>query len=84
MNYEYLGSRKTPSATRNFRLFVEDLVQRIPSAYVTPATRAFLEHGPPRHYEFDSTDQLRRYTVFHLLIRLRAENQTAERSEPTN
>jgi type II secretory ATPase GspE/PulE/Tfp pilus assembly ATPase PilB-like protein len=83
MNYEYLGAAMTSSATRNFRLFVEDLVRRIPSAYVTPATRTFLEHGPTRHYEFDSTDQLRGYTVFHLLIRLRAENQTAERREPT-
>jgi hypothetical protein len=74
MNYEYLGSRATPSATHNFRLFVEDLIGRAREAYITPSTRAFLEHAPTRHYEFDSTDQLRHYTVFHLLIRLRAKD----------
>jgi len=83
MNYEYLGSRKTASATHNFRLFVEDLVRRTASAYVTPSARAFLEHGPTRHYEFDSVDQLRQYTVFHLLIRLRTQTQAAERLDPT-
>lgn len=73
MNYEYLGARKTDSATHNFRLFVEDLLAKSPTAYVTPATRAFVGHGRQRHYEFESTDELRQYTLFHLLLRLRME-----------
>ncbi len=81
MNYEYLGARKTASSTRNFRVFIGDVLAKAPAAYVTPATRAFVEHGPLRHYEFDSPDQLRQYTVFHLLIRLRAKQQTADHSE---
>jgi hypothetical protein len=83
MNYEYLGDRKTASSTRNFRVFIGDVLEKAPTAYVTPATRAFVEHGPPRHYEFDSSDQLRRYTVFHLLIRRRA-NKPACDSENKN
>ena len=75
MNYEYLAERKTDSATHNFRCFVEDLVKNAVSAYITPSTRAFLGLAPTRHYEFDSADDLRRYTVFHLLIRRRAEKQ---------
>jgi type II secretory ATPase GspE/PulE/Tfp pilus assembly ATPase PilB-like protein len=77
MNYEYLGSRKTDSATHNFRLFVEDMLSKAPQAYITPATRAFVGHGPQRHYEFVSTDELREYTLFHLLLRLRAEATTS-------
>jgi hypothetical protein len=73
MNYEYLGSRKTDSATHNFGQFVEDLLAKAPAAYVTPAARAFVEHGPQSQYEFDLTDQLRQYTLFHLLLRLRAQ-----------
>ncbi|MBS0262219.1 MAG: hypothetical protein JSS02_09740 [Planctomycetes bacterium] len=68
MNYEYLGDCKTESATANFMLFLNDLMRHAPYAYVTPSTRAFLVHGPERLFHFDSTDQLRRYTQFHLLI----------------
>lgn len=69
LNYEYLGDRKTDSATVNFHAFLRDLLQHAPHAYVTPSTRAFLEHGAERQYHFDSADQLRRYTQFHLMIR---------------
>jgi hypothetical protein len=69
MNYEYLGERKTDSATVNFRLFLHDLLEHAPHAGVTPSTRAFLEHGAERQYRFDSTDQLRLYTQFHLYLR---------------
>jgi len=76
MNYEYLGERKTGSATHNFRCFVEDLVKHALGAYITPSTRAFIGLAPTKHYEFDSSDDLRRYAVFHLLVRRRAEQQS--------
>ncbi|MBI3863255.1 MAG: hypothetical protein HY290_15295 [Planctomycetia bacterium] len=74
MNYEYLGERKSDSATVNFQSFLDDLLRHAPDAYVTPSTRAFLAHGhgPERAFHFDSADQLRRYTQFHLMIRRHA------------
>jgi hypothetical protein len=68
MNYEYLGERKTDSASRNFALFVEDLSQHAPQAYLTPATRAFLQHGHQRQFEFQSPGALRDETILHLLL----------------
>ena len=79
LNYEYLGDRKTDSATRNFRLFLEDLAEHGKDAYRTPATRAYLDHSSVRHYQFDSSNELRRYTEFHLMLRMRLkQQQTAE------
>jgi hypothetical protein len=72
MNYEYLGDRKSDSATANFRIFVDDLIAHAPQAYLTPATRMWLESGSVEDYSFDSTDALERYTVLHLLIHRRA------------
>jgi hypothetical protein len=68
MNYEYLDERKTDSATRNFTLFVEDLSQYAPQAYLTPASRAFLRHDHQRHFEFPSVRELRDETTLHLLL----------------
>ncbi len=76
MNYEYLGQRKTDSATHNFRCLVEDVLKNAPGAYVTPSTRAFIGLAPAKHYEFESAEDLKRYAAFHLLIRRRAEKQT--------
>jgi hypothetical protein len=72
MNYEYLGDRKTDSATSNFRLFLDDLVARAREAYVTPATRAFLTHGSVADYSFTTVEDLQRATHLHLLIHRRA------------
>jgi hypothetical protein len=71
MNYEWLGERMTDSATANFRLFLESLVRHAPHAYLTPATRAYLEHRPEGLYHFDTAEQLQHATQFHLLNRLR-------------
>ncbi len=68
LNYEYLGTSKTASATQNFRLFVNDLAQRARQVYLTPATRAFLRHDLQRHFEFHSVDELRDDTAFHILV----------------
>lgn len=72
MNYEYLGGRKTDSATVNFRLFLDDLIRQVPHAYVTPSTRAFLGHGAERLYHFDTAEHLQRYTQYHYLAHRRA------------
>lgn len=71
MNYEYLRDRKIDSATANFRIFVDDIVARARRAYLTPATRAFLEHGSVADYSFANADGLQRYTILHLLIHRR-------------
>lgn len=81
MNYEYLGDRKTDSATVNFRSFLDDLLQNTPHAYVTPSTRAYLGHRAERMYHFDSTGHLLRYAQFHLLVRRRAAAGVAVRPE---
>lgn len=77
MNYEYLGERKTDSATVNFHLFLEDLLRKVPHAYVTPSTRAFLTHGAERLYHFDTAEHLQRYAQYHYLAHLRASRAVA-------
>jgi hypothetical protein len=76
MNYEYLGDRKQPSASLNFRLLIDDLIARAKRMYLAPPARAFTGHGLFLHYAFDSEQDLRENTLFHLLIRRRmqAEN----------
>jgi len=69
MNYEYLGSRKVDSATSNFQLLVGDILGMSEACYQTPATRAFVSHGPLKHFAFDSSDELQHYTLFHFLMR---------------
>jgi hypothetical protein len=80
MNYECLGYSKTDSATANFQLFLRDLLQHAPGAYVTPSTRAFLDHGPDREFQFDSTDHLQRYAQLHLMIHRHASSGRGEQS----
>lgn len=68
MNYEYLGNRKSTSSNVNFARLISDLTERAESAWVTPSTRAFLDRGPVRHYEFRSRDDFRGYTEFQTLL----------------
>lgn len=68
MNYEYLGKRMADSAVANFRLFLADLVQRARSAYLTPATHAFLRHAHLEQYRFDDSAALKRETLRHVLL----------------
>jgi hypothetical protein len=72
MNYEYLGDRKTDSATSNFRLLLDDIITRARHAYLTPATRAFLTHGSVSEYSFRTVEDLQHATHLHLLIHRRA------------
>ena len=72
MNYEYLGQRKTFSATANFRLFLDDVIAHARAAYLTPSTRDYIEHGSVTDYSFDSPDELKRDAILHLLIHRRS------------
>ena len=72
MNYEYLGKRKTFSATANFRLFLDDVIAGARRAYLTPSTRDYLERGSVTDYSFASPDALKHDAILHLLIRRRA------------
>jgi hypothetical protein len=68
MNYEYLGSRETDSATTNFRTFVDDLVRFAPQAIRTPSTEAYLTgHDSPR-YRFNSSEDLTHYVVWQIML----------------
>jgi hypothetical protein len=69
MNYEYLGARKTDSATANFRIFVDDLVQRAPAAGLTRSTRAWLDHGAVDSWSFESAADLARDALLQYLLR---------------
>jgi hypothetical protein len=68
MNYEYLGERLSTSSSANFKLLVRDLVSHADKAWITPSTRAFLDRGPMRHYEFRSRDDFCHYTEFQALL----------------
>jgi hypothetical protein len=72
MNYEYLGKRKTFSATANFRLFLDDVIARARPADLTPSTRDYLVHGSVTDYSNGSPDDLKHDAILHLLIRQRA------------
>jgi hypothetical protein len=74
LNYEYLGDRKTESATLNFQTFLQDLLQHALQAFVTHSTRAFLNHEPVETYQFETADQLRRSAQFFLLIHRHPRN----------
>ncbi|MBX6314359.1 MAG: hypothetical protein IRY99_15820 [Isosphaeraceae bacterium] len=67
MSYAYLGDRLRPSAAENFPIFVADLCTQADQAYITPATRAFLDGGDPDDYEFASTQDLLDYSTHRLL-----------------
>jgi len=68
MNYEYLKDRKSTSATANFRQFADDLIAMSEGLYLTPASRAFTNHGLLSQYQFSTPEAFRRMTLFHLLI----------------
>lgn len=81
MNYEYLGSRKGPHSTANFRLFIADVVAHSHESFCTPSTRAFLEHHPTGVRSFDNEDKHVRYANFEHLVQKRIRQ---EFSAPVN
>lgn len=68
MNYEYLGDRLSHSSSANFMSLIKDLRQLAADAWVTPSTRAFLDHAPVRHYEFRTREEFQQYTQFQTLL----------------
>jgi hypothetical protein len=80
MNYEYLESRMTGSATANFKELLNDLVHYGRAAYFTPATHAILKHGPAHSFTFSDTDQLKRATLVQFLLHRTIETQ--QRPQP--
>jgi len=75
MNYEYLESRMTESATANFKELLNDLVHYGREAYLTPATHAILKHDSAHGYMFSDTDQLKRTTLVQFLLHRTIETQ---------
>jgi len=67
MNYASLGDRLRSSAAENFPLFLTELCDKATHAFITPATRSFLEHSEPSAYEFPSSQALLDYTTHRLL-----------------
>lgn len=59
MNYEDLGRRRAATSSANFARLIDGLVKRATAAWITPSTRAFLDRGPVRHYDFRSRDDFR-------------------------
>jgi hypothetical protein len=68
MNYDYLGPRKTGSASANFREFLKDIAHLAEDAFLTPATHQFLSHGPVNDYTFPTAEQLKRTTLVQFLL----------------
>lgn len=75
MNYEYLGSRMTESATANFKEFLTDLAHHGREGFLTPATHAILNHGPAHCFTFSDTEQLKRTTLAQFLLHRTIETQ---------
>ncbi len=75
MNYEYLESRMTESATANFKELLNDLVHYGQEAYHTPATHAILKHGPAHGYTFSDIEQLKKATLVQFLLHRTIESQ---------
>ena len=68
MNYDYLGDRKSSSATANFHEFLTDLTRLATTAYLTPATHAILNHGSASDYLFKDAEQFKQATVLQFLL----------------
>ena len=81
MNYEYLGSRATDSATANFRCFVDDLVRLAPHAIRPPSTEAYMSGDHTQRYRFHSADELAHYVDWQIML-ARQAGTPAPASEP--
>lgn len=68
MNYEYLGSRKSGSATANFGEFLIDINHFATDAFLTPATHTFLSHGSADSYTFSTAEQLKQTSLVQFLL----------------
>lgn len=70
MNYESLEADLATSGTVNFEVLAGTIVSRARWAFLTPAARAYLNHGPVIDYDFESSEALRHYTLTQHLLSL--------------
>ncbi|MFT5324980.1 MAG: hypothetical protein ACI8P0_002846 [Planctomycetaceae bacterium] len=68
MNYDYLGPRKTGSASSNFGEFLKDIAHFAEGAFLTPASHQVLSHGPVNDYTFPTAEELKRTTLVQFLL----------------
>ncbi|HEV3120313.1 MAG TPA: hypothetical protein VGY53_00350 [Isosphaeraceae bacterium] len=80
MNYSSLGERRKSSASENFPLFLNELCARATDAYITPATRSYLENKEPSEHDFPSSHALLDYTTHRLLWSWYRRDRDSERS----
>lgn len=68
MNYEYLGPRKSGSATANFGEFLKDIAHFAEDAFLTPATHKILSRGPVDGYTFSTDEELKQTSLVQFLL----------------
>ena len=68
MNYDYLDERKAGSASVNFGEFLKDVVGFAKNTFLTPSTRAALNHGSATDYSFADADRLKQTTLMQYLL----------------
>lgn len=68
MNYDYLGKRKAGSASVNFGEFLKDVVRFAENAFLTPSTRAVMNHGSATDYSFSDPERLEQTTLLQYLL----------------
>lgn len=68
MNYDYLGPRKSGSATANFGEFLKDIAHFAEDAFLTPSTHKHLSHGPADEYTFSSSERLKQSSLVQFLL----------------
>ena len=68
MNYEYLGERLTSSGTKNFELFVRDLVNFAPHMTLTDPASAYLDGKSVLTYNYESADDFRHIVQAQMVI----------------
>lgn len=66
-SFAYLGDRKRPIASENFLLFLEDLRNHAPAAYLTEPTLAMLKGDQSEAAHFPNSQALMDYS-FHRLL----------------
>ena len=68
MNYDYLGPRKTGSASANFGEFLKDVAHFSEETFLTPSTHQFLNHDSVDGYTFANSEQLKQATLVQFLL----------------
>lgn len=67
-NYESLGEAQSESATANFEVFAQQVVNHATAARRTPSTRAFLARDQRLKYAFGSSAELQQHALVQWVI----------------